>query len=329
MTTPTRRLSVGVTPMENRADVVLHLAIQADALGYESFSVAEGWGHDAGVLLAAIAARTERIGLATGVLNVWGRSPAAIAMLAGSLDTVSGGRFALGLGAGSPQLAEGLHDQRFTAPVARLGSVTREVRALLAGERMTPTLAGGQRPLRLAVDPHPGIPVHLAALGPRSVRLAGELADAWCPFFLPRSGLADGVKQLQEGAIAADRPLPTVRPGLPVAVAADPEVAREVAAWWVVTYLTGMGPLYAGTLRRLGLGAAVDAVVAANPTPRSPVLPAEAQVLVDEVLVAGDAASARAAVEGWADAGAGVPGIVLPPGRPVAELEYALEVLRP
>ncbi|MGY1743890.1 LLM class flavin-dependent oxidoreductase [Blastococcus sp. SYSU D00695] len=329
MDTAPRRLSVGVTPMENRADVVLHLAGRAEALGYDSFSVAEGWAHDAAVLLATIAARTERIRLATGVLNVWGRSPAGIAMLAGSLAEVSGGRFTLGLGAGSPQLAEGLHDQRFEAPVTRLGSVTREVRSLLAGGRVTPTLAGGQRPLRLAVPPHAEVPVHLAALGPRSVRLAGELADGWCPFFLPRSGLADGVKQLQAGAMPADRPLPAVLPGLPVAVAADPATAEQVAAWWVVTYLTGMGPLYAGTLRRLGLGAAVDAVVAANPTPRSPVLPPEARVLVDEVLVAGDAATARAAVQGWADAGADVPGIVLPPGRPVEELEYVLEALRP
>src|SRR3712207_6421924 len=166
MTTPPRRLAVGVTPMENRADVVLHLASRAEALGYDSFLLAEGWGHDAGALLGAIAARTERIRLGTGVLNVWGRSPAAIAMLATSLDAVSGGRFVLGLGAGSPQLAEGLHDQRFTAPVARLESVTREVRSLLAGGRVTPSLAGGQRPLRLAVEPHPGIPVHLAGLGP-------------------------------------------------------------------------------------------------------------------------------------------------------------------
>jgi len=315
--------------MENRADVVLHLASRAEALGYDSFLLAEGWGHDAGALLGAIAARTERIRLGTGVLNVWGRSPAAIAMLATSLDAVSGGRFVLGLGAGSPQLAEGLHDQRFTAPVARLESVTREVRSLLAGGRVTPSLAGGQRPLRLAVEPHPGIPVHLAGLGPRSVRVAGELADAWYPFLLPRSGLADGVKLLQEGAIAADRPRPAVSPGLPVAVAEDPATAREMASWWVVTYLTGMGPLYAGTLRRLGFGAAVDAVIAANPTPRSPAVPPEAGVLVDELLVHGDAAGGRAAIDGWYQAGADLPGLVLPPGRPAEELEYALEVLRP
>jgi alkanesulfonate monooxygenase SsuD/methylene tetrahydromethanopterin reductase-like flavin-dependent oxidoreductase (luciferase family) len=329
MTTPTRRIAVGVTPMENRHDVVLHLAERAEELGYDAFLLAEGWGHDAPVLLATIAARTRRIRLGTGVLNVWGRSAAGIAMLASSLDAVSGGRFVLGLGAGTPQLAEGLHDQRFAAPVERLESVTRQVRALLAGERMTPSLADGQRPLRLAVEPRPEIPVHLAGLGPRAVRVAGALADAWYPFLLPRSGLPDGVKLLQEGAMEADRPVPLVSPGLPVAVARDASTARAVASSWVVTYLTAMGPIYASTLRRLGFGAAVDEVQSANPTLRDPRIPAAAQVLFDELLVYGDAETGRAAIDRWFDAGAELPVIALPPGRPVAELEYALEALRP
>ena len=329
MTTPSRCLAVAVTPMESRHDVVLHLADRAEELGYDAFLLAEGWGHDAPVLLGTIAARTSRIRVGTGVLNVWGRSAAAIAMLATSLDTVSDGRFVLGLGAGSPHLAEGLHDQRFVDPVGRLESVTRQVRALLAGERMTPSLANGQRPLRLSVAPRPQIPVHLAGLGPHAVRVAGELADAWYPFLLPRSGLPDGVKLLQEGAIEADRPVPLVSPGLPVAVARDPETARAMVSWWVVTYLTAMGPIYGRTLRRLGLGAAVDAVLEANPTPRSPQVPPAARVLVDELIISGNAETGRADIDSWFDAGAELPVLALPPGRPVDELDYALEALRP
>src|SRR3954451_21979151 len=112
-----RPLGVGLVPMETRRDVVLRIATRAEELGYSSFSVAEGWGHDATVLLAEVAVRTSRIRLGTGVLNVWGRSPATIAMLATSLHQISDGRFTLGLGAGSPQLAEGLHATLFTAPV--------------------------------------------------------------------------------------------------------------------------------------------------------------------------------------------------------------------
>ena len=171
--------------------------------------------------------------------------------------------------------------------------------------------------------------MHLAGLGPRAVRLAGELADAWYPFLMPRSGLLDGVKLLHERAVDADRPVPQVSPGLPVAVARDPATARAVASWWVVTYLTGMGPIYGRTLRRLGFCAAVDAVLAANPTPRSTEVPSGAQVLLDELVISGDAETGRAGIDSWFDAGAELPVLVLPPGRPVAELEYALEALRP
>jgi hypothetical protein len=123
--------------------------------------------------------------------------------------------------------------------------------------------------------------------------------------------------------------VPLVSPGLPVAVAEDPETARALASWWVATYLMRMGPVYASTLRRHGLGTAVDAVLAANPTQRTTDVPATAEALLDELTVRGDAGSGRAAVGCWHRAGADLPVLVLPPRRPVAELEYALDVLRP
>jgi alkanesulfonate monooxygenase SsuD/methylene tetrahydromethanopterin reductase-like flavin-dependent oxidoreductase (luciferase family) len=310
----TRPVAIGVTPMETRREVVLRLATLAEELGYTAFSVAEGWGLDAGVVLAEIATRTSRIELATGVLNVWGRSPASIAMLAAGLAEVSGGRFALGLGAGSPQLAEGLHDVPFREPVRRLGAVARQVRALLAGERLTPT-AGG-RGLRLAV-PTP-VPIQLAALRPAAVRLAGELADAWCPFLMPLSGLKASTCLLEDGAARVGRPRPRVTPAIPTAM------GQEVAAWWVVFYLTSMGPLYATALREQGFGPAVDAVVAANGRGAAPTVPPAAQVLIDELLV-----SDEGGLERWYAAGADMPVLVLPPGRPLEELERILRAFAP
>ncbi|MDT7574404.1 MAG: hypothetical protein QOH17_737 [Pseudonocardiales bacterium] len=311
-----RPLAVGITPMETRREVVLRMATLAEELGYSAFSVAEGWGSDAAVLLTEIATRTTRIELATGVLNIWGRTPATMAMLAAGLAEVSGGRFALGLGAGSPQLAEGLHDVPFRAPVARLGAVARQVRGLLDGERMAGST--GARGLRLAVAPRSRVPLHLAALGPAAVRLAGEVADAWCPFLMPRSGLKQGMCLLEEGAAQAGRPRPRVTPALPAAVSPD------VATWWLVFYLTSMGPLYAATLRDQGFGAAVDAVVAANGRGVPPTVPPAAQVLVDELLITGDGG-----LEPWYTAGADMPIVVLPPGRPLEELERTLRMFAP
>jgi alkanesulfonate monooxygenase SsuD/methylene tetrahydromethanopterin reductase-like flavin-dependent oxidoreductase (luciferase family) len=314
--------------METRREAVLRVATRAEQLGYTDFSIAEGWGLDAGVLLAEVAGKTSRIRLGTGILNVWGRSPATIAMLAAGLAEVSGGRFELGLGAGSPQLAEGLHGLPFRAPVDRLAEVTRQVRRLLDGERLAPGVPGGSRPLRLAVRPADRVRINLAALGPRAVRLSGELADGWLPFLLPLSCLGDGIRLLEEGAARSGegRPLPKVRPALPVAVAEDEGTALELARWWLSFYLTSMGPLYAGSLRASGFGAEVDEFLAAAP---GEPLGTAAQRLVDELVVWGRPEAARRSLDRWYGAGAELPGIVLPPGRGLDELEYALEVFGP
>jgi alkanesulfonate monooxygenase SsuD/methylene tetrahydromethanopterin reductase-like flavin-dependent oxidoreductase (luciferase family) len=324
-----RPLAVGLTPMETRRDVVLHVATRAEELGYTALFLAEGWGYDVSARLAEVALRTSRIGLGTGVINVWGRSAGTIAMLAAGLDELSGGRFVLGLGAGSPALAEGLHDVAFRRPVERLGQVTRQVRRLLAGERLQASIPG-VTPLRLAVPPSSRIPIQLAALGPVSVRLTGELADAWNPFLLPLSGVKDGLRLIEEGAAhgGRDGPLPQFRPGLPVAVSDDPATARAVASWWVTFYLTRMGPLYARALRNAGFSEAVDAVLAAAAEGAADV-PATGRVLLDELTVRGDAVSARAALDRWYGAGADLPVLVLPPGRDVDELDDVLVALRP
>ena len=330
--TATRPLAVGVTPMETRPDVIRQVAVRAERCGYSAFYLAEGWGHDASVLLADIALRTSRIQIGTGVLNVWGRSAATIAMLATSLADLSDGRFVLGLGAGSPQLAEGLHHVPFARPVDRLATVTREVRGLLNGAQPEPSAPGRTRPLQLAVRPAHPVPIQLAALGPRAVRLSGELADSWNPFLLPISGLAGSARLLAEGAARVPgRTIPRICPGVPVAVSADPDRAVALASWWIAFYLTRMGPLYRNTLRRAGFGPEADLVVAGGPPPRGGTarLPAGAEVLVDELTVHGDAGQARAGLERWYRAGAEMPVIVLPPDQPVDDLHYTLESLRP
>ena len=170
---------------------------------------------------------------------------------------------------------------------------------------------------------------NVAGHASRAVRLCGELADGWYPFLVPVSGLKEGMRLLDEGAARAGRPRPQVSPAIPTAVLPDPAASREVAAWWVAFYLTSMGPLYAATLREQGFGEAVDAVVAANGRGRPLAVPPQAQVLVDELTLSGDADAARAGLERWRAAGAEQPVVVLPPGRPVAELEHTLRALRP
>ncbi len=327
----TRPLAVALTPLESRRKVVVHVAERAEQLGYDAFFLAEGWGHDAGVLLAEVSTRTSRIQIGTGVVNTWGRSAAGLAMMASSLASVSGGRFILGLGAGSPALAEGLHNVAFTAPIARLEAVTREVRRLLGGERASSSVSGGSQPLRLAVRTEAEVPLYLAALGPSAVRLCGRVADGWLPFLLPRSSIQDGIRLLSVGAEHREptSPLPRVCPMLPLAVLSDPAEARNVASWWVVFYLVRMGPLYREALARLGLGEAVAALLTANPDAHTNEVPHSAQMLLDELVLWGDRERACEALYSWYEAGAQMPALTLPPGRDVADLDYMLEVMRP
>jgi len=320
-----RRVGVGFTPFETRADVILRLAGEAEHLGFERVDIAEGWTHDSTILLAQVAERTDSIGLGTSVVSAWGRTPATIALGAASLQRASGGRFSLGIGASSPSLTEGFHGVTWDRPLTRLRQTLTGVKALLNGERQ-PSPADGARPLRLGVVPEQQVPIVLAALSPGSIRLAGELADGWAPFLWARSQLDDGRAMLREGESRTPLPDRTrVSVGVPVALAADEERARQLAAWWLSTYATRMGPLYPRMLsERFGMRTAVNAVIEAARDSRTPELPAVAEELAREVTLFGTYDQAGEAIRQWLAAGADSVNLVLPPNRPEDELTELL-----
>ena len=324
------RVGAGITPFHTDSEATVRLAVRADELGYSDFGIAEGWTHDAVVLLARIAEITSRIGLATSVLSVWSRTPASIAMSAASLQAASGGRFALGLGASSPPLVEGLHGLTWGAPVARMRETLVAVRALLEGERL-PLEREGVRPLRLGTPPEQPIPILVAALAPRSVRLAGELADEWLPFLWARSHLGQGRELVAEGEALAPVSRPTtVTASVPAALGETEEAARQVAAGWLIAYCTRMGPIYPRILREtFGYASEVDALLEANAGGGAPQLPAASESLARDVTLMGTYGDAPALVREWLDAGADALSLVLPLGLPEERLAEMLEAAAP
>src|SRR4029077_16479130 len=176
------RIGLSVMPLETRREAIIGLATEGDRLGYDGFFLRETWAYDITVLLAEAAARTTRITLGTGILGIWNRSAATIAMAASTLHAMSGGRFVLGLGASTPQLAEGLHDTPFEPPLPRMRRMITPVRALARrrgltqgralrrGERIPLAVTTQARALKLAVPPATEIPIHLAALGDAMTR---------------------------------------------------------------------------------------------------------------------------------------------------------------
>jgi alkanesulfonate monooxygenase SsuD/methylene tetrahydromethanopterin reductase-like flavin-dependent oxidoreductase (luciferase family) len=325
------RIGVSLMPLENRREVIIGLATEADRFGYDGFFMPETWAFDMTVLLAEAAVRTQHIVVGTGILGIWNRSAATIAMAASTLHAISGGRFVLGLGTSTPQLAEGLHDTPFEAPIARMRRIVTQTRALLRGERIPLAVTTRARALKLNVPPAPELPIYLAALGDASTRLAGELGDAWVPFLYPWAQLATGVERLREGAARGGHPdrVPIICPSVPVVVAEDAAKAREGAAWFVAFYLTTMGTIYRDSLTRQGYGKAVEAVLAANAPKFTGAVPSAADELLEQLIVYGTPSESRRRLARWHAAGAEMPVLLLRPSLTPGEIALTLDTFRP
>jgi alkanesulfonate monooxygenase SsuD/methylene tetrahydromethanopterin reductase-like flavin-dependent oxidoreductase (luciferase family) len=325
------RIGLSVMPLETRREVIIGLATEADRLGYDGFFMPESWTFDMTVLLAEAAARTSRLTIGTGILGIWNRSAATIAMAAATLHGISGGRFVLGLGASTPQLAEGLHDTPFEPPVPRMRRVVTQVRALLRGDRIPLAVTPHARALKLNLPLAPDLPVHVAALGDAMTRLAGELADAWIPFLYPWSQLHVGLERLREGAARGGHPdrLPEIHASVPAVVAETEAKAREGAAWFVAFYVTTMGVIYRDSLTRHGYGKEVQAVLAANAPKFTGAVPADAEGLLEQLVVYGTPAEARRRLARWHEAGARATMLLLRPNLTADERALTLDAFGP
>ena len=168
-------------------DSLVDYTMAADRMGVNEAWSAEAWGMDAIVPLAYLAAKTENIRLGTGIMQISSRVPSMMAMTAQSLDTVSKGRFNMGLGVSGPQVVEGLHGAAFGKPLWRLRECMAILRMALNGEKLQyegehyvlPRPGGEGKPIRLSQPPRPNLPIYLATLGPKSLQMTGELADGW------------------------------------------------------------------------------------------------------------------------------------------------------
>jgi alkanesulfonate monooxygenase SsuD/methylene tetrahydromethanopterin reductase-like flavin-dependent oxidoreductase (luciferase family) len=205
-----------------------------------------------------------------------------------------------------------------------------QIRALLRGERIPLAVTTNARALKLNVPPAPALPIHVAALGDAMTRLTGELADGWAPFLYPWSRLANGVERLREGATRGGHPdrLPEIHPFVPTVVADTDAKAREGAAWFVSFFVT-TSTVYRDSLIRHGYGKAIEAVLAANASKFTGVVPAEAQELLEQLVVYGTPAEARRRLGRWYEAGADFPVLLLRPNLTPEERGLVLETFRP
>jgi F420-dependent oxidoreductase-like protein len=267
--------------------------------GAEIVFVPEAYSFDAVSQLGFIAARTERMQIASGIFPIYSRTPALLAMTAAGLDYVSGGRFTLGLGASGPQVIEGWHGVPYDAPIGRAREIIEICRMVWRRERLVYQgtyyrlpLGGGTglgKPLKLINHPvRERIPIALAAIGPKNVELAVELAESWMPiFYLPEKSAQVWGGAVAEGTAKRDPalgPLDVIAHA-PLAIGDDVTGLRDRSRPEIALYIGGMGAkgrnFYNDLAGRYGYEAEAKAIQDAYLDGRK----AEAEALVPAELV--------------------------------------------
>ena len=244
-------LNLGYWGGGNDADN-LALAQEADRLGYAVAWVAEAYGSDAPTVLAWVGAQTERIDIGSAIFQIPGRSPANCAMTAATLDTLSGGRFRLGLGVSGPQVSEGWHGVRFDKPLARTREYSDIVKLALSRQKVRydgqhyvlPLPGGPGKALQLTVHPvREHIPMYLAAVGPKNLELAGELFDGWLAIFYSPDYAQEALARIEAGRAKVGKTMAgfDVVPTVPIVVGDDPRALARQVAWYAALYVGGMG----------------------------------------------------------------------------------------
>jgi F420-dependent oxidoreductase-like protein len=307
---------MGYAPPGTNPTELIALAQEAERLGYDSAWAAEAWGTDAVSVLAWLAATTSTIKIGSAILQMPARTPANTAMTAATLDLMSEGRFLLGLGTSGPQVVEGWHGEPWGKPLAKTREYIEVVRTALRretlefeGEHYTVPYQGADatglgKPLKLMMRPlRAEIPIYLASLRRRSVKLAAEIADGWLPiFFSPE-------RARQTFPVPFERDGLDIAPAVPAVLSDDVETAREVLKPYYALYVGGMGArgknFYNELAREYGFEEAAqriqDLFLDGKQRDAAAAVPDE---LVDELALVGPRERIAERLEAWKESGA-------------------------
>ena len=315
------RLGLSLGYWGARPGDALPLVQEAERLGYDSVWTAEAYGSDGLTPLAWIGALTSRIKLGTGILQMPARTPANTAMTAATLDLLSGGRVLLGLGVSGPQVVEGWHGVPYGKPLTRTREYVSILRTIwerkepldFQGEEYHIPIQGGTglgKPLKITIHPlRPRIPIYLAAIGPKNIALAGEIADGWLPiFFAPERESAylaplDTGLAKRESPVSPEQPF-DIAPSVNVVLGDDVAACRDLLKPMLALYIGGMGArgknFYNDLARRYGYEAAAreiqDLYLDGKKKAAAAAVP---DALVDEVALCGPKERIAERLEPW------------------------------
>jgi len=261
-----RKLTIGVN-WQGKFDfkALIERAKIADAAGIHSIWVAEAWGRDAFTLLTLLAEHTSKVQLATSIVNVYSRTPAALAQHFGTLDDLSGGRMMIGLGTSGPQVIEHFHGIKFNPPLTRLKEYVDIINIVMSGEPLNydgKLFKLGRGFTMRFETPRKHIPIYIASLNKKSVEFTAQKADGWLPVMIPLGSLKRAISDFRGIAKAAGRDPNSVAVKAPGVTTVTNNVDRAQAghAANVAFYAARMGTFYAEQLTRMGFGGDVQKI---------------------------------------------------------------------
>ena len=278
----------------------------AEKLGYASAWTTHINGRDALGVCAAYAAATESIGIGTGVVPIYSRTPATMAQEAATVDDLSGGRFILGIGVSHRPIVEGWHGQTIDKPVTEMREYAGIVRSILRGEPVGET-EKWKTAFALGIGPFPDLPIYVAALSPNMLRLAGEIADGVILWLCNPNYIRDVVvPAVAEGRERAGLDLDgfEIVAAVPGACTDDPGEALGAQRHDLIPYF-GL-PFYRAMLERSGFGHDIAAYDAAGGEPEK-MAAAISDGFLDLLCAVGDREAVQAGLERYREAGATLP----------------------
>ncbi|TWP33217.1 LLM class F420-dependent oxidoreductase [Leekyejoonella antrihumi] len=303
-------------------EAMRRLATTADECGYDVAWLAEAYGSDSATLAAYLSAHTSRIEWGSAVMQIPGRSPAMTAMTAATLDSITDGKYRLGLGVSGPQVSEGWHGVRFDHPLGRTREYVDIIRLAVGRKKVEydgtyfklPLPDGPGKALRLLLHPKRAhLPIYLASIGPKNLELTGEIADGWLGIFVSPEYVHEQLAMIERGRVKgghADRPMAgfDVAPLVAVSVSDDLDAAADRLRPNSALYVGGMGSrkqnFYNALAARMGFAEAAktvqDLYLDHKPREAAAALPRD---FIDRTALIGSRDRIAARMHAYADAG--------------------------
>ncbi len=322
-------ISADYFPLKQIIDIIPLVEKQ----GYNQISVPEMWGHDIVTQLTIIALKTKKIHFSSGIINMFSRSPGLVAMTSATLQELSEGRFILGLGLSGPKVVENLHGKNFDKPLKRTKEFVQIVKTLLNNERLhfPDSTYGKLIDFKLSFKNKYSTKIHIAALGPKNMKLAAKIADGWIPVLMPLEAFRQQVDTMHKHLknYGKQKDDFDITPFV-LALKGDNKKTITLLKNHLAYYFGGMGNFYNNMLSRMGYEEIANEIrilwAKGNRKEAAEAIPLE---LLEDTCIMGTQKKMKEKLQDYYEAGATTPLVSLPFGTNIDKAIETIKILSP